>query len=221
MPLLKPKRPLVISTNISALPGQLLWQGLFREPYHGKDVLQGGLALQHAALERPQDISAFRAVKRVSDWLEKITFHLCSVLVFVMFVIVMVQIFSRMFGSSVSWTEELSRFLLVWIGLLAASIALKQGGHAGIEFFVERLSDELQTHIRVICAVIMLIFLVYFTYYAWNAALGAGAIRSTALEIKMTWPRLALPVGGFLMGVSALYLMLANINQVIREWKKE
>ncbi|NMB17806.1 MAG: TRAP transporter small permease subunit, partial [Firmicutes bacterium] len=114
--------------------------------------------MQHAALERPQDILAFRAVKRVSDWLEKITLHLCSVLVFIMFVIVMVQIFSRMFCSSVSWTEELSRFLLVWIGLLAASIALKQGGHAGIEFFVERLSDELQTHIRVICAVIMLIF---------------------------------------------------------------
>lgn len=168
-----------------------------------------------------KDIVPFVIVKAISDKLEKITLYLCSLLVLVMFVVVLLQIFSRVLGHSLAWTEELSRFLLIWIGLPAASVALKHGGHAGMEFIVGLFSPKVRAVINIICALILLVFLGYFAKYGWEAAMRAGAIRSTALEVKMIYPRLAVPVGAVLMIFSAVYLVLENVNLFFQKEAKE
>jgi TRAP-type C4-dicarboxylate transport system permease small subunit len=72
--------------------------------------------LRPVTVERQQGMAPFRIIKVVSDVLETITLYVCSFLVFAMFLVVMVQVISRVLGSSVPWTEEISRYLLIWIG---------------------------------------------------------------------------------------------------------
>ena len=172
--------------------------------------------MRPVTVERQQGMAPFRIIKVVSDVLETITLYVCSFLVFAMFLVVMVQVISRVLGSSVPWTEEISRYLLIWIGSLAASVALKRGSHAGMEFIVDKFHGKVRLYVNIIAAGAITVFLVYFTRYAWFAALRASAIKSTALEISMIWPRMAVPVGGFLMIISGIYLIFENINRLLQ-----
>ena len=45
-----------------------------------------------------------------------------------------------LFAQPSPWSEELSRFCLVWMAMLGAAIALARGSHFAFEAFVERLA---------------------------------------------------------------------------------
>ena len=73
-------------------------------------------------------------IKKTMDMLDKVNSLICALLVFGMLVVVLLQIFTRIFGHSFSWTEELSRYLMIWIGILGGSLALRKGEHASVRF---------------------------------------------------------------------------------------
>ncbi len=51
------------------------------------------------------------------------------------------QVFLRLvLKSSSTWTEELATFLLIWVSLLGAAVALGRGAHLGIDYLVNKLS---------------------------------------------------------------------------------
>ncbi len=55
------------------------------------------------------------------------------------------QVFSRfIIQSPSSFTEELSRFLLIWIGILGAAYAYKTKAHLGLDLFVEKKWHQLE-----------------------------------------------------------------------------
>jgi len=53
-----------------------------------------------------------------------------AILLFIMLVLVSVQVITRyIFNNPISWTEEMARFILVWITFIGAAISLKQNQH--------------------------------------------------------------------------------------------
>jgi len=162
----------------------------------------------------------FKIIKNTSDVIEKITSYICAFLVFLMFFIVLLQIMNRIFGITVSWTEEISRFLLVWIGMLAASIALKRGGHVGVSFVLNHFSKYFRLVINIIIGIAILVFLVFFLKFGIIVAIDGFNFVSTAIEVKMFWPKLALPIGAFLMIVHIIYLITENINMLVKAKSK-
>ena len=54
-------------------------------------------------------------------------------------------------GIGLSWTEELSRFLLVWASLLAAAVATKRRSHFRVAFVIERLSRAGKIGVNLAC----------------------------------------------------------------------
>lgn len=60
---------------------------------------------------------------------------------------VFVQIISRaLFNMSFPWTEELARYLMIWVTFLGASFAFQYGAHISIEAFVTRLKKTMVTN---------------------------------------------------------------------------
>ena len=53
------------------------------------------------------------------------------------------QVFTRFILRDPSiWTDELATFLLIWVSLLGAAVALKRRAHLGMDYFVERLTPQ-------------------------------------------------------------------------------
>lgn len=117
-----------------------------------------------------------------------------------MSIIVLLQVVFRfLIHVPFPWSEELARYLMIWMGMLGAFVALRQGRHIGVGVFVDRLPPSLGSKVRVTVQLITIGFLAIVARFGFSlASLNAGQL-SPAMRIPMTFPYLAIPVGSCLM----------------------
>ena len=79
--------------------------------------------------------------RSVNKWIEFVLFGLGLS----MSIIVAVQVFCRyVLNHSLFWSEELTRYLLVWLNFLGASVAYYRKVHPGIDVIYSRMPDSIQ-----------------------------------------------------------------------------
>ena len=143
---------------------------------------------------------------RVSNW--------CVGLLIVLFVSLMVidvniGVFYRyVLNSAISWTEELSRYCMVWAAYLGMSFAVRDNQHMGLYFVVEKFSPKVRCYLELASRIIMMIFLIVVFRYSLNHLKVVKIQSSPSMEISMFWPYLAVTVG---MGL----MMLENLRHMI------
>jgi len=131
-------------------------------------------------------------------------YRLCAwsmvVLGVVMTCIILIQIFFRfVVYRPVPWSEELARYLMVWMGMLGSVIALRKGRHIGVSFLVDRLGGWKRTIVQRLVEVILMGFLGIVGWEGLNLALFNAPQLSAAMEISMAIPYAAIPVGAGMM----------------------
>jgi C4-dicarboxylate transporter DctQ subunit len=152
---------------------------------------------------------------KISDTFNKSAEWSCLVLMVAMTVVTFAQVFFRfVIVHSLPWSEEFSRYALVWASFLGASIALKRGLHIGIEAFVSKLPKEKRRLIYLMTLVVMIIFLFVVIIKGFQMASFNMRQSSPAMRIPMGFPYLASPVGSFVM---ALHLL----NEMIGGWRRK
>ncbi len=134
--------------------------------------------------------------------------HVLVALLALMTVNVVWQVFSRfVLRSPSNFTDELARYLFIWLGLLGAAYAAGRHQHLAVDAFTMRLSPHAQWRLRQLSAVLLALFgllvlvgggsrLVYITW-----VLGQ---QSASLQVPMALVYLALPLSGALMVVYGL-----------------
>lgn len=112
-------------------------------------------------------------------------------------------VFSRyVLGEQTKWTEELARFLLIWITMLGGAVAFGTKGHLGVDFFVSRFHPDARKMMTVVAHLLVLFFAgTIFLYGGGRVVADALAIEqmTPALRWKMGYVYLALPISGFFM----------------------
>lgn len=118
----------------------------------------------------------------------------------IMVTITSAQVFCRyVLGSALSWPEEINIFLMAWLTFIGSAIALAEGSHMGVSFFVEHLPAASQKYIQLFGDFCVLIFLLVMTYYGWAVAIQFVNVVSDDLEIPMVYPRISIFAGGIIM----------------------
>lgn len=106
-----------------------------------------------------------------------------------------------------SVTEELSRFILIWIGILGAAYAYRQNAHLGFNLVVERQSAEVKRVLLTLVEIIVIVFCVLVMLFGGSElvllTLELEQI-SAALGIKMGLIYSVLPISGTLIIAYAL-----------------
>lgn len=114
-----------------------------------------------------------------------------------------------------SYTEEIARFLLIWIGLLGAAHAYRQSMHLGIDFFVGKLSAPTQKQVRISVLFFCAIFAIAVLLIGGtNLVLITLQLqqKSAALGIKMGYVYTVLPITGILILLYTAELLLATLR---------
>lgn len=139
-------------------------------------------------------------------------------------VVVVIQVFSRfVLQSPSSITEELSRFLLIWIGLLGGAYGYHSNAHLGLDIVTSKLSGALQKLVGIGAHLIIMFFAI--------AVMITGGISlvlltieppqiSAAMEIKMAYIYSVIPVSGFLIvfiSVMKIAAILSNQSNNTKE----
>jgi TRAP-type C4-dicarboxylate transport system permease small subunit len=103
-----------------------------------------------------------------------------------------------------AWSDELATFSFVWFALLGAAIAVREGGHIGVDALVRVLPKGQQAWVAISSLLLVQIFLLCLIKFGIDLLLRIGDQRSSGLQIQVFWVYLALPVSAILMFMHSL-----------------
>lgn len=123
----------------------------------------------------------------------------------VMTLVILLQVFFRyVVYLPVPWTEELARYLMVWMGMLGAVAALRQGRHIGVRVLVERLPAGTYDRVVPLVQAAEIGFLLILAWQGWEFMSFNLGQNSPALEIPMIVPYTAIPLGCLMMALNVV-----------------
>jgi TRAP-type C4-dicarboxylate transport system permease small subunit len=154
-------------------------------------------------------------IGKISDFLNRISKVLLGMIVGSMLSIILLQVILRyVFRSGFSWAEEVTVFLMAWMTFLGAAIAVKQAEHINIEMLVDRLPGKVRRTVIFISKLLMLLFVIIFSYYGYLFAIGSFNFSSNVLRIPLFWPRFCITFAGILMVIHLLHSLLKDLKEV-------
>jgi TRAP-type transport system small permease protein len=114
--------------------------------------------------------------------------------------VVMVEVILRYtLGETLVVTEELSRYLMVWIAFLGAVLLMRERGHIAAEGLGGWLGPLGRRVIAVVADLLSLVFLLTLTWAGLQTLPGQLDQYLTTINIPIFWFYLAIPVGSGLM----------------------
>lgn len=115
-----------------------------------------------------------------------------NILIFLMVVLVTAvswQVISRyVFATPSSWTEEVARFMLIWIGVLGAAWAFRTGVHLGLDILPKKLSGNSAQILKYFTVLVIMVFSVSVLI------IGGGSLVILTWELKQYSAVLGLPI---------------------------
>ncbi|OAS83425.1 MULTISPECIES: TRAP transporter small permease [Metabacillus] len=146
-----------------------------------------------------------------------IEFLTCTLFV-VMVAVASWQVLSRFILKSPStFTEELLRYSLIWLAMLAAAYVVGKNQHIAITFLRDRLVENSKITLDILIQSIFLIFAAVIMVYGGGRAVSLTMAQiSPALHLPMGFVYLALP----LSGVFILFYSTTNIIELMNKKKK-
>ncbi len=117
------------------------------------------------------------------------------------------------------WTGELATFLLIWVGMLGASVALYRGSHLGIDYFMGKLPARKRLFTEVFVYLCIAVFSL-MVMLAGGLKLTVSTFQrgqiAPALGIKMGYIYLTMPISGFFLVVYSVELMIEKIVAIAK-----
>ncbi|MCM3715913.1 TRAP transporter small permease [Alkalihalobacillus oceani] len=116
------------------------------------------------------------------------------------------QVITRfIFSNPPAWTEELSRYLFVWVTFLGVAIAFRVGAHLGVDYFVGLLPKKGSQLLLLIASIFLIVTLAVIGYQGFTASQVVKSQLSPVLRVPMIYPYLAIPVGMVLSIIEVLW----------------
>ena len=141
----------------------------------------------------------------------KILAKVLIVIMSVMVINVLWQVISRYFlETPSSFTDELARYLMIWVGILGAAYASGQNMHVAIDVLPSKLSTSAQNRLKFLVRILIILFcffalviggsrLVYITHVLDQS--------SPALQLPLSVVYMVIPISGLLI----IYYKISDI----------
>jgi TRAP-type C4-dicarboxylate transport system permease small subunit len=160
-------------------------------------------------------MDAFERFSRsVNQWVEYSLFGLG----FTMSVVVAVQVFSRyVLNHSLFWSEELARYLLVWLTFLGASVAYRRNMHPGIDMVYSRMSVSSQRIISIFIHLISMALFWVMIFYGTQFSYFIRLQISPAMYLPKWIVFSIIPISGLIFMIHAITFLCHEIKGNYRD----
>ena len=137
---------------------------------------------------------------------------------FTMAAIVAVQVFFRYgLNHSLFWSEELSRYLLVWLTFLGASVAYHRKAHPGIDVFVTMIPLRLKKPVAVFVHLISLVLFSVMVIYGFQFSYFVRLQITPALYLPKWILFGIVPLSGIIFMIHGLSFLLQDLKENHRD----
>lgn len=161
---------------------------------------------------------------KIVNWLNRhLEESLMILLLSAMVLLMSMQIFMRyVMTASLTWPEELIRYMFIWFVFLGISYGIREGIHLRVDL-VEIAIPRLRPWLTVIQNAIFLVFLIYMFKPGWSAlrSLLRSGQTSAAMDLPMVYVYASLWFGFILGLLRMLQKLVMSIVRIARPTAEE
>ncbi|MFA5447387.1 MAG: TRAP transporter small permease [Sphaerochaeta sp.] len=154
--------------------------------------------------------------KRIQGFIDNFEGYCCVVALSAMSIIIFIQvIFRYVLKASLPWSEEISRYLLVWTTFFGGAYGVRLGAHIGVEAFTMLLPKKYQRVLAIlinVASIVLCVAILVFGIKIVQTQMRRGQL-SPAMRLPMGYVYLAIPIGMVLFIVRYIQrIVLALLN---------
>jgi TRAP-type C4-dicarboxylate transport system permease small subunit len=147
---------------------------------------------------------------RTAGGLERLLDGVLAVALAVMLFSTLYQVFGRyVLNHAPGWSEELARYLMVWMTMLGSAGVLRSGGHIAVTTLTDRLGRRALAWVLAVRDAALVATSGVLAWWGIQFSEMNGVQESAAMEIPMSIPYAALPAGAVLI---VLIVVLARLG---------
>ena len=153
------------------------------------------------------------------DLLKKSRIAMCRLLeialiaaVAVLVLVVLWGVFTRYaLSEQAKWSEELARFLLIWISLLGGAVAFGEKAHLGVDYFVGKFDPGVRKFVTIVGQLVVLLFAIALFI------IGGSRVVSIQLDIGQATPALGWAMGDVYLPlpIAGVFIVLFTVEQLL------
>lgn len=155
-----------------------------------------------------------KIIHDIDKVINKILRFIVIIMLSVMSVVVFAQVLFRIVHLSIPWSEELSKYLLIWSTFLGAAICIRKGSLVGLEFLKNSMSEEKQKILQTILNLIVCEMLLFLINVGFWAVRRVWFQITPVLKLSMGLMYAAIPIG-------SVFMLINQILVTIYLWKGE
>lgn len=143
---------------------------------------------------------------------------LAALLLAVMTIVVAAQIVLRLANMPLSWSEEMARYLFIWLIYIGSSYAVKKRSHIKVEIMTLLVKEKGRLVLDLISDIGFFIFAVVIGYFGWFATYKIAFVnvqQSPSMHLNMGFAYLSVCLGFTLMAIR----LIQDIIKIVKEYK--
>lgn len=153
-----------------------------------------------------------KVIQAIDEKLEE--YLLVAILAFMVTIIFIQVIMRYAFQNSLSWSEEITRYLFVWICWLGAGYAVKHDKHITITVFRDKLPERIRIFVEYIALIMWIGFSIFMCGNSWRLAhkILLQNQLAPATQIPMAYAYAAIPVGFLVMSLRLIQQLFKKVR---------
>lgn len=115
--------------------------------------------------------------------------------------VILAGVFARyVMNDSLTWTEEVARYAMIWLSFLGGGLVFRHGGHIAIDMLTQKIPPGFARNaVLGLSQSVILVFLGVLLWKGLETLGNSSEMTTAALQLPMTVPYAAIPVGAALM----------------------
>ena len=152
-------------------------------------------------------------MKQIRSQLDKVIELLLVSILSAMVINVLWQIITRYFSASPSsFSDELARYLMIWLGLMGSAYVSGKKEHVSIDYFLKKLNHKK----RVLLNRLIDFIILFFAFFVM--IIGGGHLVFVTIKLEQLSPSLQIPLGFVysvipLSGLIIIFYQISNIKK--------
>ena len=153
---------------------------------------------------------------KVYAMLQKIMKYVVAILLTSMVVLVFANVVSRYFlNFAIAWTEEVSRFMFIWVVFISAVLAYVNDEHLKLDILEKKLPKKVGQVAAVICDLLVMYAIYLITAGGLNLATQSWNWLSPAISFSYGIVYLVVPICGGLMLLQTLLKLYYHVKKIV------
>jgi TRAP-type C4-dicarboxylate transport system permease small subunit len=123
------------------------------------------------------------------------------------------QVIARfVLNTPLSWTEELSRHIMIWMAFLSTAVAYRHGAHLSIDIISTHIKPNARMILKLVFLAIIITFLIYMLIFGIELTQRTYRQTSSSLQYPMSYIYLSIPSSAILMIIFSIEKIIYTIK---------